>query len=127
LKQAAKAWNDKLTTELSILGFDQSKADPCLFIRGFFRDRVYLLVHVDDAIIVCPPFEVSTAKSDIASMFKITDLAPISQFLSIEVIRSNEEIRLTQKEYIRGRSFKSLGWEKGKKGSQFLWLQAQYW
>jgi hypothetical protein len=74
---------------------------------------------VDDASCVRPPFEVTTAKGDIACAFKISDLGPINQFLSIEVIRSSEEI--TQKEYIRS-ILQNFGMGEGEKGSQFLWL-----
>jgi hypothetical protein len=115
LKQAAKAWNDKLTAELSILGFQQSMADPCLFFRGCFRERVFILFHVDDAVIVGMPIEVTRAKADIASVFQITDLGQINQFLSIEVIRSNEEIRLTQKEYARS-ILQKFGMGEGERG-----------
>lgn len=56
-------------------------------------------MHVDDAVFVGMSGQVMQAKSDIAAVFQITDLGPINQFLSIEVIRSTESIRLTQKEY----------------------------
>jgi hypothetical protein len=66
LRQAAKAWNDKLTEELTKLGYRQSQADPCLFYKGIFRDTVYLLVHVDDAILAGDRVHVQAAKAEIA-------------------------------------------------------------
>ena len=33
LKQAAKAWNEKLNAVLRKLGFTQGEADPCLHVK----------------------------------------------------------------------------------------------
>jgi hypothetical protein len=101
LCQAAKAWNDKLTAELTKLGYRQSQADPCLFYKGIFRDTVYFLVHVDDAIFAGTTAQVQAAKAEIAEVFQIKDIGPINQYLGIEVIRSEEGITLTKKEYVR--------------------------
>jgi transposase InsO family protein len=101
LRQAAKAWNDKLVAVLKTLGFTQSDGDPCLFLKGKHRGIVYLLVHVDDAILVGQPHHVACAKKDIADSFTITDLGEARQFLSIEIIRTPSGILLTQKEYCR--------------------------
>jgi hypothetical protein len=95
LKQSAKAWNDKLVAELSKLGFSQSEGDPCLFMRGAFRQMVYLLVHVDDLVIAGEGSNVARVKKEIAQVFTITDLGPAREFLSIEIIRSAKGIMLT--------------------------------
>jgi hypothetical protein len=34
LKQAARVWNERLSKELTALGFNQSISDPCLFFKG---------------------------------------------------------------------------------------------
>jgi hypothetical protein len=65
LRQAAKAWNDKLVTVLTTLGFKPSYGDPCLFIKWKHRRMAYFLVHVDDAILVGHPQCVARAKKEI--------------------------------------------------------------
>jgi hypothetical protein len=52
LKQAPRAWYSRLTYKLQQLGFNASKIDTSLFI--FYQERVaiYMLVYVDDIIIV---------------------------------------------------------------------------
>jgi hypothetical protein len=55
----ARVWYQRLTTELTKLGFTQSLADPCLYFKGSGADVLYLLVHVDDAVIVGKESEVS--------------------------------------------------------------------
>jgi hypothetical protein len=52
LKQAPRAWYARLSTKLLQLGFQTSKAHTSLF---FFRQggvTMYLLVYVDDIIVV---------------------------------------------------------------------------
>ena len=44
--------NCKLSEEMKTLGFKQCHSDPCLFIRGEGKDKVYALFHVDDANVV---------------------------------------------------------------------------
>ncbi len=52
LKQAPRAWNKRLTEELESQGFVVSDADPCLFIRHLKDDTLFLLVWVDDILLV---------------------------------------------------------------------------
>jgi hypothetical protein len=50
LRQAPRMWHFRLTKELESLGFTASSADPGLFVHG--EKQVWLLVYVDDIIIV---------------------------------------------------------------------------
>ena len=51
LVQAGRCWNMRLTNDLKTLGFEQSRADPCVF-RKFAAGKmeVILVVHVDDLL-----------------------------------------------------------------------------
>ncbi|GAX85117.1 hypothetical protein CEUSTIGMA_g12537.t1 [Chlamydomonas eustigma] len=53
-QQAPRAWHTKLRKELELLGFTASEADAGLFVRyGKQRsDNVYLLVYVDDCLLI---------------------------------------------------------------------------
>jgi histone deacetylase 1/2 len=48
LVQAARAFFKKLIKVLQLIGFTQSKADPCLMIRRNKLGVVYMIIHVDD-------------------------------------------------------------------------------
>jgi len=52
LKQAPRAWHLKLKTELESLGFAESIADPGLFIKPSATSPVYILVYVDDLLLI---------------------------------------------------------------------------
>ena len=52
LVQSGRAFNKKLTGILKDLGFTQSLADPCLFIRRNEHGRVYITLWVDDCYIM---------------------------------------------------------------------------
>jgi transposase InsO family protein len=101
LKQAARVWNETLSKELIALGFNQSGADPCLFYQGSGETTVYLLVHVDDAIIVGKSDLVQQVKGKVSAIFDIKDLGAASYSLSIEIHRSGEGISLSQGLYVQ--------------------------
>lgn len=52
LKQADRVWHAKLRDEMMKQGLLPSKNEPCLFLRGAGAARVYVMVHVDDALII---------------------------------------------------------------------------
>ncbi len=87
LKQAARAWHAKLKEELGAAGFQPSAHDPCLFMAGDGPDRVYVLVHVDDALLVGNHAAVEHAKVAMASAFEVKDLGAASYFLGLEIVR----------------------------------------
>lgn len=51
LKQASREWFDKFSHVLLLLGFQQTKSDYSLFVRGSVSSFVALVVYVDDIII----------------------------------------------------------------------------
>ena len=50
-------------------GFTPSKHEPCLFFRGTTQDKVCVMVHVYDSLVVGARAAVDAAKADIAAMF----------------------------------------------------------
>jgi hypothetical protein len=89
LKQAAQAWHKKLKDSLVKVGLHPSESDPCLFI-GQFNDghAVYLLIHVDDALIVGSSAAVREVKSKFSSLFEVRDLGEAVFFLGLEIVRN---------------------------------------
>jgi hypothetical protein len=94
-------------------GFRQSHTDPCVFYRGTGRDLVYLLIHVDDGIIVGVKPSVLVARDEIAALFDITDAGEAQCFLSIEIKRLSRGILLSQKQYCR-RLLEQYGFKEGQ-------------
>jgi hypothetical protein len=64
--------------------------------KGSYSSAVYLLIHVDDAVIVGQSEAVAEVKQQLGGIFDIKDLGEASYFLSIEIILSKEGINLSQ-------------------------------
>eukprot|EP00980_Cylindrotheca_fusiformis_P002180 scaffold499_cov120-Cylindrotheca_fusiformis.AAC.3 len=83
LADASKTWHDHIKSGLLEFGFEQSKVDPCLFIKG----NVLFILYVDDAVCLTP--DKSNADQLIADLNKkgyiLTDEGPLSAYLGIQV------------------------------------------
>ena len=102
LKQAPRAWYKLFSGELVSMGFRVSEADPALFIRSGKYQDTYVLIHVDDALIVDADLDVVIGvKAAIGKRFKITDMGEISTFVGMEVQRdwASGTLDLTQRRY----------------------------
>ena len=102
LKQSPRAWFSRLSSKLIQLGFTASKADISLFIFNQDGIQIYILIYVDDIIILSS----STVATDnllvqLRDDFAVKDLGQFSYFLGIEVHHTSDGIVLLQREYIR--------------------------
>jgi hypothetical protein len=78
LKQAPRAWYSKLSTRLRELGFVPSKSDTSLFIYKKSGITMYMLIYVDDIILVSSSTEAITAlMKDLKERFALKDLVYI--------------------------------------------------
>jgi len=88
LKQALHVWYKRFACYDSTIGFQRSTSDHSLFIyqRGF--DTTYILLYVDDIILITSFHELhKSIMTFIASKFAMKDLGPSSYFLRIDVTR----------------------------------------
>ena len=101
LKQAAsRNWNQKLTSEILILGYTQSYANHSLFVKKSASDITALLVYVNDVVLTGNNIvEINAVKAHLHSIFHIQDLGPIKYFLGLEVSRSLDGLVLNQRKY----------------------------
>jgi Reverse transcriptase (RNA-dependent DNA polymerase) len=90
-----------LSTALLACGFQGSQYDPSLFIYSSHGKLAFLLVYVDDLVLMDND---SLLLSDIIislqSKFAIKDFGNLYYFFGIEVSRTNEGLLLTQSKYI---------------------------
>lgn len=102
LKQAAKAWNDKLNETLMEIGFIQSKSDDCLYILKQGLNRCYLVCHVDDMIIAATQKSIIKQVFDkLTNKFTMKDLGDVSHFLGVEINKTAEgHFMINQRKYI---------------------------
>ena len=99
LKQSPRAWNTKLKQELESMGFIASEADPGLFSAQYKAGTVYILVYVDDILVVAKNLaDVQSVKDKLGEAFKITDLGEAKYFLGISLDRDRQArtLKMTQ-------------------------------
>jgi transposase InsO family protein len=100
LKQAARAWNEELKRQLLTENIIISSADASLFYLEREGRRCFLLIYVDDGLLV-------GIKEDVAALmraleyFDLRKLGPVAFFLSMEIIRDRKAkmLMVTQRKY----------------------------
>ncbi|KAG8501162.1 hypothetical protein CXB51_003279 [Gossypium anomalum] len=101
LKQAPRAWFHKLKEFLLNTHFVASKADSSLFIRQTGTQFLYVLVYVDDIIVMgTDSGEIEDFVKALHDTFSLKDLGQLSYFLGIQVTRTSHGFFLSQKKYI---------------------------
>jgi hypothetical protein len=85
LKQAPRLWNNNITTFVLSLEFTQSQADLNLYLHS---ECMLMLLYIDDISMLYRKDTTKAAmevKSWLSEKYKITNLGPACQFLSIEI------------------------------------------
>jgi histone deacetylase 1/2 len=100
LKQAPRAWYARLSNKLVTLGFHTSKADTSLFYFNKGSTTVFVLVYVDDIIVVSSSSEATTGLlNELKKDFALKDLGELHYFLGMEVTKVRDGIILSQDKY----------------------------
>jgi hypothetical protein len=90
-----------LSTKLQELGFKSSKADTSLFFYNSGGVTVFMLVYVDDIILVSSHHSaVLVLLNDLNKDFALKDLGELHYFLGIEVKKIHNGILLTQEKNV---------------------------
>jgi hypothetical protein len=86
LRQAPRAWNECLASELRSRGFEQSNADPSLWIRKSENGMVLTMFYVDDGMVAAQTAEEADDLVDlITSILKTRKLGEPQDMLGIEI------------------------------------------
>jgi hypothetical protein len=100
LKQAPRAWHARLATALRAHGFAPSTADSSLFLLQKPEVTMYLLVYVDDIILVSSSQSAADALvRSLGANFAVKDLGKLHYFLGVEVASCPNGLVMTQKKY----------------------------
>ena len=100
LRQAPRAWHQRLKAELGEIEFQPSEADAALFTGVVDGERVWVVVWVDDILIAAAGEQrVTKVKAHLSGKFDVRDLGPAEFFLGMELTRDRgaHTIKLTQK------------------------------
>lgn len=100
LKQAARAWNAKFDTTMLSLGFQRSSAEHGVYTRARGLSRLIVGVYVDDLVITGHNVtDITSFKSEMKQLFRMSDLGLLSYYLGIEVHQGHDGITLRQAAY----------------------------
>lgn len=114
LKQAARVWNERIDSVLKAMGFHQSQADPCLYILEASGTYIFLLIYVDDIIVICSTeTEFANIVETLNGQFKITVMGDLKLFLGIQVRLEAGQYRINQRAYLC-RLFEKFGMKDAK-------------
>jgi histone deacetylase 1/2 len=87
-------------SKLQDFGFLPSKADTSLFLYNKFGVTIFVLIYVDDIIVISSSdHAISALLKDLNAHFAIKDLGDLHFFLGIEVKRTADSLLLTQAKY----------------------------
>lgn len=101
LRQAPRAWFDKLRSSFLQHGFTNSKTDTSLFFSCKQGKLLLILVYVDDILITGDDSAmIHQLIKDLHFQFALKTLGPVSYFLGLEVFRDATGLYLYQHKYI---------------------------
>jgi hypothetical protein len=101
LKQAPRAWYTHLSDFLLSIGFLASKVDTSLFTLSDGTNIFYLLVYVDDILLMGSNSVMLHRLIQLLSFdLKLRDLGVVHYFLGIEVQSTSMDLMLRQHKYI---------------------------
>jgi hypothetical protein len=93
LEQAPHAWYQRFVAYIAAMGFVAFVTDTSLFVLRSGNDTAYLLLYVDDIIIIASTTPLLQRLLD--SEFAMTDLGDLHYFLGIAVTRSSAGLFLS--------------------------------
>lgn len=100
LKQAPLVWNATFSEFIKMKGFQPFKTEQCLFKKT--ESELILGIYVDDGIIVGNDIkEIDQLIKELEREFKIKVSHKINNFVGFEIIRKQNALKLTQKEYTK--------------------------
>ena len=102
LKSSARNWNNHFHKWLLSRGFTRSVEDHGMYVRGVGRDRIVLLVFVDDTLTVCHKDTLTKFKAEFQQGWDIRDYGEPKVFLGCDIDRNRSEgtLKLSQRTYI---------------------------
>jgi histone deacetylase 1/2 len=100
LKQASRAWHARLGSVLRTHGFVPSIADTSLFLFQRPQLTMYLLVYIDDIIIIISSkYATAHLVTALVADFVVKDLGKLYYFLGLEVTHCDDGLTITQQKY----------------------------
>eukprot|EP00253_Pinus_taeda_P029339 PITA_29339 len=104
LKLSPRRWYQKFHTFIQGLGFTRSKADHCVYFKLIGDHVIYLLLYVDDMLLVGNDKEIiQDLKTQLSSKFEMKDIGATNYILGMEIKRywAKKKLWLNQRKYVQ--------------------------
>jgi Reverse transcriptase (RNA-dependent DNA polymerase)/gag-polypeptide of LTR copia-type/Integrase core domain len=104
LKQASKAWYEKIDATLKQLNFSSLDADTCIYSLHEGDTVIYIALYVDDLLILTnSKSKLDSVKDYLGQQFQMKDLGEVQNVLGLQINRDRRNRRLTisQEKYVR--------------------------
>lgn len=100
LRQAPRAWNNKLNRILMELQFKKCSKEPSVYRKEVGEHLLVIGVYVDDLFVTGTNLDViNKFKREMASKFEMSDLGKLTYYLGIKVHQNQNGITLNQTSY----------------------------
>ena len=100
LRQAPRAWNNKLNQILMELKFSKCTKEPFVYRKNIKGELLVVAVYVDDLFVTGTSKKlIDEFKDGMASKFDMSDLGRLTYYLGIEVCQDDQGITLNQSRY----------------------------
>eukprot|EP00253_Pinus_taeda_P004219 PITA_04219 len=100
LKQAPRAWYERIDSYLMKLGFTRSEADLNHYFKVEDDKPLILVLYVDDLFLTGADPLIHKCKRELASEYEMKDLGLMHYFLGLEVWQKLGDIFLSQQKYV---------------------------
>lgn len=102
LKQAPRAWHEKMDSFLLSQNFERCKSDPNVYMLRTHDSLLILVLYVDDLLITgSSASNIVAVKRALHDRFLMTDMGPLHLFLGLEFSQDAISIKLSQAKYAR--------------------------
>ncbi|CAH9067875.1 unnamed protein product [Cuscuta epithymum] len=96
LKQSPRQWNIKFDKCMISLKFQKSVCDHCLYFKNTSSVPVFLLLYVDDMLIISPSLNaIKDVQKCLCANFAMKDLGDAKRILGINIVRDRSKRTLT--------------------------------
>ena len=134
MKQAPRAWYERLRDFLLSKGFKTGKVDTTLFTKKLGNDLFVLQIYVDDIIFGSTNQDFcEEIRKMMASEFEMSMIGELSYFLGLQIKQMKNNIFVSQDKYIKDmlKKFgmddaKAISTPIGTSGRLDWWMQRQF-
>ena len=105
LVQAGRCWNNKFCDDMTAIGLEQAKADPCVFRKVVDGEAEKLVVlHVDDILAHAKDqATMDRCAAELGQKFKLKDMGDAGYYMGCHITRNRKarELKLDQHLYVK--------------------------